>query len=134
MGGGESVIDQTFFDYTNTSSFNDLIVSEVIKPQYKIDLNCLNRIKEEVDMENKDLTWFASPNPCINNITLRCDDDIDKAIIKIFTQSGQLVKAVNIDYFNGMIRLDLSSLSSGIYTLNISAGNKNSGILKVIKR
>ena len=134
MGGGESVIDQTFFDHTNTSSFNDSIVSEVIKPEYKIDLNCLNSVTEEVDTINKDLTWFASPNPCINNLTLRCDDDIEKASIKIFTQSGQLVKAVNTDYLNGMIRLDLSSLSSGVYTLSISAGSKNSEILKVIKR
>ncbi len=134
MGGGESVIDQTFFDHTNTSSFNDSIVSEVIKPEYKIDLNCLDSITEEVDIINKDLTWFASPNPCINNLTLRCDDDIEKASIKIFTQSGQLVKAVNTDYLNGMIRLDLSSLSSGVYTLSISAGSKNSEILKVIKR
>jgi hypothetical protein len=134
MGGGDSVIDQTFFDHTNTSSFNNSIVSEIIKPEYKIDLNCLNSTKEEVNTENKSLTWFASPNPFKNDITLRCDEDLEKAIIKIFSQSGQLVKAVNTDYLNGMIRLDLSKLSSGIYTLSISVGSKSPEVLNIVKR
>ena len=69
-----------------------------------------------------------------NDLTLRCDEDLEKAIIKIFSQSGQLVKAVNTDYLNGMIRLDLSSLSSGIYTLSISVGSKSPEVLNVVKR
>ena len=134
MGGGESLIDQTFFDHTNTSSFNNSIISEVIKSEYKIDLNCLNSTKEEVNTENKDLTWFASPNPFKNDLILRCDEDLEKAIIHVFSQSGQLVKAVSTDYLNGMIRLDLSNLSSGIYTLSISAGSKSAEVLNVVKR
>ena len=97
-------------------------------------MNCLNSVKEEVNTENKDLTWFASPNPFKNDLTLRCDDDLEKAIIKVFSQRGQLVKAVNTDYLNGMIRLDLSSLSSGIYTLSISVGSKRTEVLNVVKR
>ncbi len=134
MGGGESLIDQTFFDHTNTSSFNNSIISEVIKSEYKIDLNCINSTKEEVNTENEDLTWFASPNPFKNDLTLRCDEDLEKAIIHVFSQSGQLVKAINTDYLNGMIRLDLSNLSSGIYTLAISAGSKSAEVLNVVKR
>lgn len=134
MGGGESVIDQTFFDHTNSSSFNHSIVSDLIKSEYKIDLNCLNSIKEEINTVNENLTWFASPNPFQNDIILRCDEDLEKAIITVFSQSGQLIKAVNTDYLNGMIRLDLSNLSSGIYTLSISNGSKRIEVLNVVKR
>ncbi len=134
MGGGESVIDQTFFDYTNMSSFNDSTVSEIIKTNYKIDLGCINSVKDEVDTENEGLNWFASPNPFFDNITLRSDDDIEKATIKVSSQNGQLVKAINADYLNGMIRLDLSNLSSGIYTLNIIVEGKKADALNIIKR
>ena len=134
MGGSESIIDQTFFDYTNISSFNEASVSEIIKSDYKIDLDCVNSMAEKVDTENKELSWLASPNPFVDNIVLRSDDDLDKAIIKVFSQSGQLVKATNSRYLNGMIRLDLSNLSPGIYTLNILVDGKNPESLNVVKR
>ncbi len=134
MGGSESIIDQTFFDHTNTSSFNDAVVSEIIKSDYKIDLDCLNSVRGDVNIENDGLNWFASPNPFLDNIVLRSDDDLDKAIIKVFCQSGQLVKAINTKYLNGMIRLDLSNLLPGIYTLNILVDGKNSESLNVVKR
>ena len=134
MGGGESVIDQAFFDYTNTSSFNDSVVSEVIKSDYKIDLDCVNSIKDELDAEIEGLSWFASPNPFMDYITLRSDDDLDKATIKVFSQNGQLAKAINANYLNGMIRLDLSNLSPGIYTLNIIVDGKKAEALNIVKR
>ena len=134
MGAGETVIDQTFFDYTNTSSFNDSIVTEIIKSEYKIDIDCVNSIKEEVDTENKGLSWFASPNPFMDNIVLRSDNDIDKAVIKVFNQNGQLLKAINVNYSNGMIRLDLSNLSRGVYVLKITVDGKNTESLNVVKR
>ena len=88
-----------------------------------------------MDTENEGLNWFASPNPFFDNITLRSDDDIEKATIKVFSQNGQLVKAIiNANYYNGMIRLDLSNLSSGIYTLNILVDGKNPESLNVVKR
>ena len=94
----------------------------------------MNSVKDDVNIENDGLNWFASPNPFVDNIVLRSDDDLDKAIIKVFSQSGQLVKAINTKYLNGMIRLDLSNLSPGIYTLNILVDGKNPESLNVVKR
>ena len=134
MGAGETVIDQTFFDYTNTSSFNDSVVSEIIRSDFKIGIDCSNGVQEEIGVENDELSWFVSPNPFTDNITLRSDNDLEKAVIKIYSQNGQLVKAMNVNYLNGMIRLELSNLSKGMYILEISVEHKKTESINVIKR
>lgn len=134
MGASESIIDQTFFDHSNSASFNESIVSEVIKNEYKVDLGCVSGNVDDLNIDNHEATWFASPNPFHDNIVLRSDDDFETAHIRIFNQTGQLVKALNIDYVNGSVRLELSSLSRGMYKFDISVEGKKSETISVIKR
>ena len=61
-------------------------------------------------------------------------NDLEKAVIKIYSQNGQLVKAMNVNYLNGMIRLELSNLSKGMYILEISVEHKKTESINVIKR
>ena len=44
------------------------------------------------------------------------------------------LKKINANYLNGMIRLDLSNLSPGIYTLNIIVDGKKAEALNIVKR
>jgi len=134
MGGDESIIDQTFLDHTNTASFNDSKVDELISDNYKIDAGCATSIQNEGISENADLSWFASPNPFVDTITLRSDNDVEKALIQVYSQNGQLVKASNLGYTNGRIEVDLSSLSRGIYSVKISSEGSKTEVLKVVKR
>lgn len=135
MGGDDSIIDNTFLDHTNTASFNDNVVEELVVESYKINADCASsNSREEVISENADLTWFASPNPFINTLTLRSDNDVEKALIQIYSQNGRLVKATNLNYSNGKIELDLSSLSTGIYSVKISSDGNIAEVLKVVKR
>ena len=134
MGGGDTIVDQTFFDHTNSESFNDNRVEELLHDNFKIDAGCALSIRDEVIAENTELSWFASPNPFINELTLVSDNDFEKALVQVFNQNGQLVKASNVSNSNGKVVLDLSSLARGIYSIKIAPDGAVSEVLKVIKR
>jgi uncharacterized protein (DUF1501 family) len=134
MGGGDSIIDQAFFDHSNNSSFNQSLVSEVIHSDFKIDSGCITSFEGLVNNQNESSSWFASPNPFEDNLVLRSDDDLEIAYIEIYNKSGQIVRATNVNYFNGKVSLELSNLSRGTYIVKINVSGKNSESLKVVKR
>lgn len=134
MGGGDSIVDQTFFDHSNDASFNDSVVEELVQESYKIDVDCSTSINDDVLADNANLTWFASPNPFVNELVLMSENDFEKGLIQVYNQSGQLVKATNVSNSNGKVVLDLSSLANGIYTLNIQSEGMPSESIKVVKR
>ncbi|MBL57984.1 MAG: hypothetical protein CMP61_12430 [Flavobacteriales bacterium] len=134
MGGDAEVLDKTFYNHTTNTSFNDSTIDHLVKSSYKIDEGCSSGIEKNVFNSNESCTWFASPNPFSNELTLRNENDVHKIIVYVYNQSGQLVKVINTNYSNGNVRLELSALSPGNYTLKIASDGRVLEVIKVVKR
>lgn len=134
MGGGDTIIDQTFFDHTNDTSFNDGVIEELVNDNYKIDADCSTSIASDIIKENAEITWFASPNPFLDTLILRSENDINKGLVEVYNQSGQIVKATKLQQTNGRVELDLSNLSNGIYSVKITADGRPAEVVRVVKR
>lgn len=134
MGGSNTIIDKTFFDNTNDASFNDSTIEGMVKTSFKIDDECSIGIKDESLLENSELSWFASPNPFTDTVTLISENDAEIIFVQVYSQNGQLVKAINTKYLNGRLVLDLSMLSGGYYSIKVSADGNIPEVIKVLKR
>jgi len=73
-------------------------------------------------IENGPLSVFLGPIAVMNEVE-----------VSIFSANGKLELAKVIDFTNGILRLDVSSLSSGIHFLNIKAGSSFLNY-KIVKR
>jgi hypothetical protein len=73
-------------------------------------------------IENEPLSVFLGPIAVMNEVE-----------VSIFSPNGKLELAKVIDSTNGTVRLDVSSLSSGIHFLNIKAGSSYLNY-KIVKR
>ncbi len=62
------------------------------------------------------------PSPASNQLTVSLDATIDNAGIEIYNATGSLVKSVK--NAEGEVKVDVSSLAKGIYTLKVTAGSK----------
>ncbi len=72
------------------------------------------------------------PNPAKNELILSSKNTIANLTIKIFNIEGKLLSTQNLE-FEKLVSVDVSSLSRGIYFLDIEDGNGNSTIKKFIK-
>lgn len=135
MGADDTIIDQTFFDHTNNDSFTSNPVEELIIENYKINADCLTTTSIDDELAvNANQSWFASPNPFVDNLTLRSENDHDKILIQVYNQNGKLVKATNVQYSNGQVNLNLANLAKGNYFIHIIEADNQKKALKVIKR
>lgn len=78
--------------------------------------------------ENISIKLF--PNPVIDgelNISLEAySSEVELLQIRVYDALGQLVLDEQMNQNKGMVRVDVSSLSSGVYTLQFSAGDTQS--------
>ncbi|MDA0714029.1 MAG: T9SS type A sorting domain-containing protein, partial [Bacteroidetes bacterium] len=78
--------------------------------------------------ENISIKLF--PNPVIDgelNISLEAySSEVELLQIRVYDTLGQLVLDEQLNQNKGMVRVDVSSLSSGVYTLQFSAGDTQS--------
>jgi PKD repeat protein len=64
------------------------------------------------------------PNPASNNFNVALGEGFGKAVsIQMMSMSGQLVKSMTVDN-TGVINIDASSMSAGVYMIQVSSGSK----------
>jgi len=73
------------------------------------------------------------PNPGVGHYTLSISSDYDVTDIVVYNTMGKVVSKPVADFINGQTDVDLSSLNSGIYFIEINTGTKKM-IKKVIQR
>ncbi|GAA3980634.1 hypothetical protein GCM10022210_34880 [Mucilaginibacter dorajii] len=95
------------------------------------DKECQGIIQKDIIVSNKVLIY---PNPFESTLNLSIGNDvINKAIIQISSvKTGQVLYAAQYSNQSGIIALDLSSLSSGVYILKVSLDNSET-LYKIIK-
>ena len=73
------------------------------------------------------------PNPGIGHYTLTVSPDYEVIDVIVYNPMGKVVAKPVADFINGQTNVDLSSLKSGIYFIEINSGAKKM-INKVIQR
>ncbi|MEQ8584115.1 MAG: T9SS type A sorting domain-containing protein [Marinoscillum sp.] len=95
---------------------------------FTIDLKVITALNiESADTK----TWEVYPNPTKDRITIRSNKQTDSLHIKIFTTKGEVTQCMEMITNSGHT-LDLSSLSPGIYLLQIFDGDEEQ-IVRFIK-
>lgn len=125
---GINNIPKNPFTYTIISE-NGLITLTVIN----IDNDKAIYTNENLSINDFDNSKISiHPNPAINEVYLSSVNVSGNLKIKIYNIEGQLLNAQNVSFEN-QASVDVSSLSNGIYFLNIEDINGNTTIKKFIK-
>ncbi|MBX2826762.1 MAG: VCBS repeat-containing protein [Flavobacteriaceae bacterium] len=82
--------------------------------------------------ENNATVFSISPNPATQELYIRLDQFNPEISIRLFSQNGQQIDTEIRDYLDGF-KLSVSSLSQGIYFIEILSQNTSQGVLKFIK-
>ena len=83
--------------------------------------------------ENNSSTYSIHPNPAKNELFITAQNTTQNLKIKIFNIEGKLLSTQTLEVAN-KTSIDVSSLTSGIYFLNIEDENGNTTIKKFIKQ
>ncbi len=93
-------------------------------------LPCQGEYEENIFISDNAIIY---PNPFTSITNLYIGSIIDNLEVKIFSNTGQLIKSKTYNSINTELELDLSSLPVGIYFISYSNQNLK-GTLKVIKQ
>lgn len=69
-------------------------------------------------LQNAGIEIQVSPNPCINNITIKSNGEINCVRMALFSSEGKEIRIPHTIISRNEMIFDLSSLSSGLYILN----------------
>ena len=89
-----------------------------------------NNILSNEDIEISEFSIY--PNPVKNVLFLSSPVDTESLKTKIFNIEGKLLSAQNLE-LEKQVSIDISTLSNGIYFLNIEDGKGNSEMKKFLK-
>jgi hypothetical protein len=74
------------------------------------------------------------PNPAGDEITIKLKDNTEVVSLNITDVSGRVVQTESINKGQAMVRLNIKTLDSGIYLLQIIGANNNAkGYTKFVK-
>ncbi|MBW6478044.1 MAG: T9SS type A sorting domain-containing protein [Bacteroidales bacterium] len=73
------------------------------------------------------------PNPAVNQINIEPQSTNSDMQVRIFSITGQLIHSQLIQAFSGQAHIDISSMPSGMYLMDITSGNDKQAI-KFMKR
>ena len=130
LGTDNSVIDNTFFDNTNTESFANKKISEILKNNYIVDPCCYSSLG--VDFGTKVKEWRIQPNPFNDHIELLSKSGFQNCSYRIYDASSKLVLSGEVSTINDRMKINTSTLTSGIYLAQIDYNNVKQTI-KIVK-
>lgn len=73
------------------------------------------------------------PNPAVNQISIASEIYGQELTVRIFNLAGQLLQSREFTAFSGQIQMDISSLPSGIYMVDLTSGTRKQ-VIKVMKK
>jgi uncharacterized protein (DUF1501 family) len=120
LGAENSVIDATFFNYSQNNSFADQKVNDLVKFSHAISESCRNGIEPPVVEGEK--RWQIYPNPVGDNLYISSTEDFNSVSYQLYTTSGSLLVNTTASTNFGRLTLFLGNLSQGVYLLKIKNG------------
>ena len=85
-------------------------------------------------MENavEDKSLVAYPNPATDNISVLLNDNYGKVTAVITTLDGKTVSTQNVSMDSNILNLDVTTLASGTYVVNLNYDNNNTKVFKML--
>jgi hypothetical protein len=73
--------------------------------------------------ENKQISMTVFPNPCINNLNIKIDEQgfSENRFLEIFNLAGEKIVQLQVEHSN--IQLDVSTYPSGIYFIKFMSNS-----------
>lgn len=81
---------------------------------------------------NKATSFKVFPNPSTGIVHIACQANFHGGELRVFDNSGRLVRDFNIPFGQRLITQDLSTLTQGIYTLRMTASDGSSQSQKLV--
>jgi uncharacterized protein (DUF1501 family) len=131
LGASNTIIDDTFFNYTANESFTKLKISNLIKTQFAVTPDCLGTLNTETPT-NQEKRWLLYPNPFKDILNFASINDSNSVSYSIYNSSGALIINRTENLIFGKLSLNLSYSAHGVYIIKIVVDGKNE-IHKVIK-
>jgi len=111
--------------YVNTRNSEDKIKLYEVSgsmPCIQCNTSSSSANKSQPIAAKPEYSFQISPNPVNDNLNIETDLDESNMEIKIYTTSGQLLQTEA--FFSGSNQVNVSSLVSGTYVINVISGNK----------
>lgn len=119
LGTEDAVVDNAFFDHNNVKSFTEDKVADIIKPSHFVQSSCYASTTREITTQNK---WAVYPNPVFDKIYVNPISGSKNIEFNIFESTGRLLQTGTMDLENGNGYIDVNSLSTGVYMVQLSDG------------
>ena len=119
LGTEDAVVDNAFFDHNNVKSFTEDKVADIIKPSHYVQSSCYALTTREVTTQNK---WAVYPNPVLDKIYVNPISGANNVEFNVFESTGRLLQTGTMDLENGYAYIDVTSLSTGVYMVQLSDG------------
>ena len=107
---------------TNSGSYKLYSVEGHLPCPVKCNNSSSSTNKSQPIAAKSEYSFQISPNPANHNLNIESDLDESNMEMKIYTTSGQLLQSEA--FFGGSNQIDVSSLVSGTYVINVISGNK----------
>jgi len=133
LGGKNDTIDDTFFDYTNNTSFINSMQNEFIKDVYKVPEECLNESTVSVAEFEKINQFQVYPNPCVRFLNIIPIFDFEQPVlVKIYDGRGALVYNKYYESEDDLGPIPVEQFAQGYYHVQILS-EKHKEVHKVVK-
>lgn len=132
MGAGDEIIDDTFYDHSMDRTFSESMDEDFIREEYVINSEC--RTNSVVEDPDRELAWSIFPNPCTDYFNVRCDEDGQNALIRVFDGNGRLAIEERLSLNGGIARVDVSALPAGAYSVYCNSEEAGKATLNLIKQ
>jgi len=122
LGVSSTIIDSTFFDHTNNTSFNSKKIEELIKDTHKVPASCYDDTLSLDTLEINSIKLY--PNPFKTDVILKGKEDLS-GVYQIYDLTGKHIQSgkVETDITNST-RINLQNLANGIYLFRLQTKTK----------
>lgn len=124
MGANDEIINSTFFNNTNDSSFTNVKIENLIKTSYEVSEPCLNSMADNDELLVNKLELH--PNKFENFINLKASKNLDTfKSYEVFNHLGQLMQDGKLAVSNSnTLKINLETLKAGNYVLKVKSKTK----------
>lgn len=119
LGAENAVVDNAFFDHTNTKSFTNEKVSDIVKSSHYVEPSCYALTAADAPQET---IWAVYPNPVYDTLYVGQFSDANEVNYQLIETSGRLVSKGTVNLSKGYGTLDVSNLRQGVYVLSLFDG------------
>ena len=126
MGANDEVVNTTFFNNTNDSSFTNIKIENLIKPLYEVSGLCFNSNQENDTGELRVGNLELHSKSFTSHINLTASNNsANYKSYEVFNHLGQLINDGKITTRNSnTLRINLEKLKTGNYLLKVKSKNQ----------